>query len=323
MSDARPVLHRKSVPPTYVRRSWAAALHRVSWPTAPAPPAYADWHHAALSHFDVLGGPSLSPAPPSRRRAARVRPVGPPTGAGGTGIIFGEDGGILGSGGSGSGSVACDAAMACPKIRFASRRKRAGSASPRAVLAPPATTARMTRFAVAEAVASTAHPAGCAYLSAIRSPSTRLAREMSRSASSRRACNANGKARARQIHFPRTSACYFAPHRRSPERLWCRRRNHHCELGQRIRRNRRRRKGRRDPHLEWSNLCARRNDRRRAPRPRRGHAGHRRSRRRRQDGDRHPNQWLRHQQQDRRLQVERQKIRRHVDEPRPAHGSSM
>ena len=72
---------------------------------------------------------------------------------------------------------------------------------------------------------------------------------------------------------------HFAAHRRSPERLRRCCRDHRGELGQRVGRDRRRWQRRRDSHLERSNLRARRNDRRRASRPGRCHAGHRRSRR--------------------------------------------
>ncbi len=54
------------------------------------------------------------------------------TGAGGTtGIIFGEDGGIIGSGGSTSGSVACDAAKGCPQDQICVKTMKGGICEPK------------------------------------------------------------------------------------------------------------------------------------------------------------------------------------------------
>src|SRR5216683_971702 len=48
-------------------------------------------------------------------------------GTGGTtGIIFGEDGGIIGSGGSTSGTVACDAAKGCPQDQICVKTMKGG-----------------------------------------------------------------------------------------------------------------------------------------------------------------------------------------------------
>src|SRR5450432_3419424 len=54
------------------------------------------------------------------------------TGAGGTsGILLGEDGGIIGSGGSGSGSVACDATKRCLQDQICVKTSKGGICEPK------------------------------------------------------------------------------------------------------------------------------------------------------------------------------------------------
>jgi hypothetical protein len=53
------------------------------------------------------------------------------TGAGGTGISFGEDGGLIGSGGSGMATMACDAASACPQDQICVKTQKGGICEPK------------------------------------------------------------------------------------------------------------------------------------------------------------------------------------------------